>query len=122
MNTQFLDFWHLYAPRKEFSNRYLACKRLWEEMDEAKCEGILRELEQKRNKEQIPEVYEKNPYFYLIDWQPAQPQWLSPREVGYLLAQHVALAVCRNPQTNCFGTVTKTDAELYQLEVHHYME
>ena len=99
MNTQFLDFWHLYAPRKEFSNRYLACKRLWEEMDEAKCEEILRELTQKRSKEQIPEVYEK-----------------------YLLAQHVALAVCRNPQTNCFGTVTKTDAELYQLEVHHYME
>ena len=122
MNTQFLDFWHLYAPQKQYHNRYLACKRLWEQMDEADCAAILRELEQKRSREQTPEVYEKNPYFYLIDWQPAQPQWLSPREVGYLLAQHVALAVCRNPRTNCFGTVTKTDAELYQLEVHHYME
>ena len=122
MNTQFLDFWRLYAPLKEFSNRYLACKRLWESMDDASCEGILKELEYQRQTESVPQKHEKNPYFYLIDWQPPQPHWLSPKEIGHLLAQHVALAVCCNPQTNCFGTVTKAEAELYQLKVHHYME
>ena len=121
MNTRFLDFWHLYAPLKEFSNRYLACKRLWESMDEASCEGILKELEHQRQAESVPQVHEKNPYFYLIDWQPPQPQWLSPKEVGFLLAQHVPLAVCRNVQANCFGTVTKAEAEMHGLEVHHYM-
>ena len=121
MNTHFLDFWHLYAPLKEFSNRYLACKRLWESMDEASCEGILKELESQRQAESVPQVHEKNPYFYLIDWQPPQPHWLSPKEVGFLLAQHVPLAVCRNVQANCFGTVTKVEAEMHGLEVQHYM-
>ena len=90
-------------------------------MDEAKCEQILKELEHNRRAESAPTVHEKNPYFYLIDWEPAQPKWLSPKEVGCLLAQHVALAVCRNPQTNCFGTVTREEAEVFGLEVHHWM-
>lgn len=121
MDTHFLDFWHLYAPKKEYHNRFLACKRLWESMDEAKCEQILKELAHKRRIEHKPSIHEKNPYFYLIDWEPAQPKWLSPKEVGYLLTQHVALAVCRNPKTNCFGTVTRDEAEVYGLEVHHWM-
>ena len=90
-------------------------------MDEASCEGILKELEHQRKTESVPSVHEKNPYFYLIDWRPPQPHWLSPNEVGHLLAQHVPLAVCRNMRTNCFGTVTKTEAEAHGLEVHHYM-
>ena len=121
MNTQFLDFWHLYAPLKEFSNRYMACQRLWEAMDESYREGILRELDHQRKTESVPAPHRKNPYFYLIDWQPPQPHWLSPREVGSLLAQHVRLAVCRNVQADCFGTVTKEEADLLQLKVHHYM-
>lgn len=121
MNTQFLDFWHLYAPREEFSNRFLACKRLWESMDEARCEDILKELEYQRQTELVPRTHEKNPYFYLIDWQPPQPHWLSPKEVGSLLAKHIPLAVCRNVQANGFGTVTKMEAEMHGLEVHHYM-
>ena len=121
MNANFLDFWHLYAPLKEYSNRYLACKRLWESMDEATCAGILRELQRQRDTASVSPVHEKNPYFYLIDWQPLQPHWLSPKEVGSLLAQHIPLAVCRNVQANCFGTVTKEEAEMHGLEVHHYM-
>ena len=64
---------------------------------------------------------EKNPYFYLIDWQPPQADWLSPKAVAHLLAQRIPLAVCYNPQTHSFGTVTKADAELHALNVHHYM-
>ena len=116
----FLEFWHLYVPQKQYHNRYLACKRLWETMDEPVCGQIIIELK-KEASQQPPVTHTKNPYFYLIDWEPAQPQWLSPREVGSLLAQHVPLAVCRNPKTNCFGTVTRTEAEAFGLEVHHWM-
>lgn len=121
MKRPFIDFWHLYAPLKQYHNRYLACQRLWDSMDEEACELILTELEKKRTSEPTPDVNEKNPYFFLIDWEPPQPHWLSPKEVGYLLAQRVPLAVCRNPQANCFGTVTRREAEDCRLEVHHFM-
>ena len=121
LKERFIDFWHLYAPLKQYHNRYLACKRLWETMDETVCEQILAELERQQCTESVRTVHEKNPYFYLIDWHPKAPQWLSPKETGYLLAQHVPLAVCRNPQTNTYGVVTKTEAEKHGLEVHHWM-
>ena len=121
MNNRFIDFWHLYAPPKQYHNRYLACKKLWETMDDDSCNRILAELEQQRDTGQRPVVHEKNPYFYLIDWQPQLPHWLSPKEVGYLLAQRVPLAVCRNPQNNSFGTLTQAEAERHRLEVHHLM-
>ena len=66
-------------------------------------------------------LHEKNPYFYLIDWQPPQPRWLSPKEVGSLLAQHVPLAVCRNVQANCYGTVTKEEAKMLPPQVVAYL-
>ena len=121
MKPKFIDFWHLYEPAKEYHNRYLACQKLWETMDDSVCDGILKELEHQRSTAQPPIIHEKNPYFFLLDWQPPQPHWLSPKEVGYLLAQHVTLAVCRNPRTNSFGTITKAEAEQCGLEVHHWM-
>ena len=45
MELTFINFWHLYAPRKEFSNRYRACERLWQAMDEKRRALIMRELE-----------------------------------------------------------------------------
>jgi len=120
MENQFIDFWHLYAPMAQYHNRYLACQRLWDGMEEGDRSLILKELTRKKETEQSA-VNEKNPYFYLLDWQPPQAQWLSPKEVAHLLAERIPLAVCYNPQTNSFGTVTKADAELHQLNVHHYM-
>ena len=90
-------------------------------MDEQAHRLIMEELRQEQAERSPPIVHEKNPYFYLIDWQPPQPQWLSPKEVGYLMAQHVALAVCYNPRTQRYGTVTQEEAEKYGLEVHHVM-
>lgn len=121
MNTHFIDFWHLYAPQKEFHNRFIACKKLWETMDDKVCKSILKELAKERSSEMIPKAKLKNPYFFLLDWQPPQPQWLTPNEVWSLLNQHVPLAVCLNPRTGTYGTVTKEDAEQYELQVHHYM-
>ncbi len=116
MKGKFLDFWYLYAPERQYHNRYVACKRLWEQMEDSKCEQMLNELRKEKGVK-----HEKNPYFYLIDWEPKQPHWLTPREVGYLLAQHVALAVCRRVGADGYGTVTKEEAELLGLEVHHWM-
>ncbi len=120
MENQFIDFWHLYAPQAQYHNRYLACRRLWETKSEADRALIMKELEQRQTAN--PSLSnEKNPYFYLIDWQPPQADWLSPKAVAHLLAQRIPLAVCYNPQTHSFGTVTKADAELHALNVHHYM-
>ena len=121
MKNEFIDFWRLYAPQKEFKNRYQACEKVWGQMDEQKRRLILSELMKERTENSSLLVHKKNPYFFLVDWQPPQPHWLTPAEVGHLLAQKVALAVCRNTATNRFGTVTRAEAESYGLEVHHYM-
>ena len=120
MEIEFIVFWRLYAPMKKYANRYRACERLWQAKDQRSKEWIIRELEKAKA---APEsgVRTKNPYFYLIDWEPPQPHWLSPKETGHLLAAATPLAVCRNPQTNCFGTVTKEEADMFGLEVHHFM-
>ena len=120
METPFIDFWHLYAPQAQYHNRFLACRRLWTDMDETHRSLIMKELAEKQ-KTDHPAPNGKNPYFFLIDWQPPQPEWLSPRQVGCLLAQHIPLAVCFNPKTNAFATVTRQDADMHGLTVHHYM-
>ncbi len=120
MEYKFIDFWHLYAPQKEFRNRYQCCERVWKALDERKKRLIMLQLE-KEHGVSPPVLHKKNPYFFLTDWEPPQPHWLTPAETGYLLAQRVPLAVCRNPQNNTFGTITKNEAEQHGLEVHHWM-
>jgi len=120
MEYKFINFWHLYAPRKEFKNRYQCSERVWNAMDDRKRKLIMLQLE-KDHAACPPVLHKKNPYFFLTDWEPPQPHWLSPAETGYLLAQHVPLAVCLNPKIQRFGTVTKEEAETYALEIHHWM-
>ena len=57
----------------------------------------------------------------ITDFAALKPQWLTPAETGHLLAEHIPLAVCRNPETQRFGTVSREEADLFALEVHHYM-
>ena len=120
MEYKFIDFWHMYAPKREYKNRYQCCEKVWNAMERQKRRLIMVGLEKERA-ERSPPVHRKNPYFYLLDWQPPRPHWLTPAETGHLLAQHIPIAVCRNPETQLYGTVTKDEAELYALEVHHYM-
>ena len=42
MDTLFNTFWHLYAPQKQFANRYRACEQLWAAKDEPTRELIIR--------------------------------------------------------------------------------
>lgn len=121
MDTPFINFWQLYAPQYEFKNRYQACERVWKALEERNRRLIMHQLESEQAQRSPPPVHTKNPYFFLIDWHPPKPHWLTPAEVGQQLAQHLPLAVCRNPETGLFGTVTRAEAELYELEIHHYM-
>ena len=120
MEYKFIDFWQLYAPQKEFKNRYRCCEKVWLAMDERKRKLIMLQLEND-HAAHPPIRHKKNPYFYLCNWQAPQPHWLTPAEVGHLMAQHIPLAVCRNPKTQRFGTIMKEEAETYAMEVHHFM-
>ena len=120
MDTQFITFWHLYAPLKQFANRYRACEQLWAAKDESTREGIIRTLHKERL-ERSPPPHLKNPYFYLTDWEPPKPHWLTPIETGHALRNGTHLAVCLNPDTQRFGTVTRTEAEEHHLQIHHFM-
>ena len=120
MKHDFIEFWRLYAPLTEFKNRYYACEKLWNQMDERRQLLIVRGLVQE-NKHSCSIIRKKNPYFFLVDWKGPTPHWLSPAETDRLLHQEVPLAVCRNPETMRYGVVTKEEADTYLLEVHHYM-
>lgn len=120
MKHDFIEFWRLYAPLTEFKNRYYACEKLWNQMDERRQLLILRGLVQE-NKHSCSIIRKKNPYFFLVDWKGPTPHWLSPAETDRLLHQEIPLAVCRNPETMRYGVVTKEEADMYILEVHHYM-
>ena len=98
MENQFIDFWHLYAPAEQYHNRYLACQRLWDAMEETDRALILKELAAKQEASQQVKN-EKNPYFYLIDWEPSQAKWLSPKEVGTCLRRKYRFWCIFNPPT-----------------------
>ncbi|MBR6830199.1 MAG: hypothetical protein IKM83_06265 [Paludibacteraceae bacterium] len=106
MEYPFIDFWHLYAPDKQFFNRYRACERLWAAKSERDRSLILREL-QNEQYERSPPVHTKNPYFYLIDWQPPQPHWLRGDEEGDLV---------QVKYNGRYKICTRADMELYGLE------
>ena len=116
----FYAFWQLFNPQREYANRYRACEKLWNDMSDKAHQLIIAQLRQQTANGQPPR-HKKNPYFFLADWRPRQPDWLQPAEVARLLSLHIPLAVCRNEVTNRFGTVTKEEAELLGLEVHHWM-
>ena len=116
----FYHFWTLYAPLPEFRNRYKACERLWDSMNPRTKTLIVDELEQHAERSP-PEQHGKNPYFFLLDWQPPKPQWLTPNETARLLAQHIPLAVALDTQTNSYKVCTKEQAQKLALMVHHYM-
>ena len=119
MPSNFNEFWRLYAPPKEYYNRYQACRKYWEGLSAERREQILRSLREECVAPCWQEGGRKNPYFYLVDWQPPQPRWLTPNEVWYLQTQHIPLAVCRDPQSGRYGTLVKTEAEKHGLEIHH---
>ena len=73
----------------------------------------------------------RNPYYFLSDEdflksdtpkRTAKPQWLSGDEIDSRLRDGIPLAVCRNPETGMFGTVTKDDADKFKLTILRTMK
>ncbi len=75
---------------------------------------------------------DRDPYWYLKDEDflrvgygkkeaPAQPHWLTGEEQDECLKAGIILVVCRIPQTNRYGTVTKEDAEKFGLTILRQM-
>ena len=56
MTHLFYDFWRMYEPLPEYRNRYQACEKLWNDMDELHRHRILYQLqtEQSSSGEHIP--------------------------------------------------------------------
>jgi len=110
MTTDFILFWRLYAPLRDYSNRYRACERLWNAMDEHAKALILRQLG-KENAERSPPERRKNPYFFLIDWQPPQPTNYNGRALQKGVRYVIAL------WDGKWGTYTEEEARAYGMEV-----
>jgi hypothetical protein len=101
----FYAFWKLFNPQREFANRYRACEKLWNGMSDKAHQLIIAQLRPQTANGQPPR-HKKNPYFFLADWRPCQPDWLQPAEVARLLSLHIPLAVCRRVGADGYGTVT----------------
>lgn len=120
MEHSFYDFWRLFAPQPEYRNRYRACEKLWNDMDELRRKRIIYHL-QSVQKRQVPAgPHTANPYFYLIRADP-QPQWLTPLQVANALAKRIPLAVALDNTTHTYKTCTQEEARIFNLYVHHYM-
>ena len=120
MTHLFYDFWRMYEPLPEYRNRYRACEKLWNDMDELRRHRILYQLQAEQSSSGERKPHTANPYFYLIRADP-QPQWLTPAQTGYALAQHTPLAVALDSKTQTYKICTRADAEAYGLTIHHFM-
>lgn len=119
-HTTFLDFWKIFSPNNEWKSYEKACKKIWDKMPKdwqkvAVCKGV--------------EYVDRNPLFYLQDEdflksKPAGgsqvlsrfPDWLDHEQQYKLLQSGEVLVFCKRPDGKGFGTVTKADAERFQLE------
>lgn len=70
----FANFWQLFDPETEFCNRRYASLSLWERTDQQKREAIITYLE-KGNRPK-----NRNPYFFIFDFETGSRQTLSYRE------------------------------------------
>jgi hypothetical protein len=89
-------------------------------MDDLRRRRILYHLRTEQSPSGDAKQHTANPYFYLIRADP-QPQWLTPAQTGYALAQRTPLAVALDTTTQTYKTCTRADAEAYGLIIHHFM-
>ena len=124
--TDFDIFWANFAPTAPFRKYKTACRKFWESKD---MTNDWRARAAEKAKNHLPD---RNPYWFLHDYdflndgtvgmKPEDiptPTWLNGAEQEECIRAGIQLAVCRNPQTGLFGTVTKQDADLFKLQIHH---
>ena len=76
----FKDFWASFIVPVEYENRKYACRNLWANFSDVKKNAILCELQ--RLCEEGRTTEERNPYFYLNNYEEPQPVFLRGDEVG----------------------------------------
>lgn len=124
-HTTFSSFFNLFSPNGEYRTYEKKCKQLWETLPESwKNLAVGR----------AGQFMDRNPLFYLQDedylhiGEPADknkkssPQWLTGEQQDECLRAGIVLAVCRNPETGMFGTVTKEDADKFKLTILRTMQ
>ena len=124
--TDFDIFWANFAPPAPFRKYKTACRKFWDSKD---MTNDWRARAAEKAKNHLPD---RNPYWFLHDYdflndgtvgmKPEDiptPTWLNGAEQEECIRAGIQLAVCRNPQTGLFGTVTKQDADLFKLQIHH---
>ena len=120
----FESFWALYDSDKKWSRSKHRTRQLFEQLPED-----WQRLAIEKAKDPPPD---RDPYWYLKDEDflrvgygkkeaPAQPHWLTGEEQDECLKSGIILVVCRIPQTNRYGTVTKEDAEKFGLTILRQM-
>ena len=124
--TDFDIFWANFAPPAPFRKYKTACRKFWDSKD---MTNNWRARAAEKAKDHLPD---RNPYWFLHDYdflndgtigmKPEDiptPTWLNGAEQEECIRAGIQLAVCKNPQTGLFGTVTKQDADLFKLQIHH---
>ena len=103
-NLDFMDFWFLFSAPKEMLNRESACRRLWESQtfSRAKKQAIMKELTDHQMNGTMTE--ERNPFFYLNNYEEPKPVFLRGDESGDIVQVRYngAYKLCTRETMNLF--------------------
>ena len=108
-NLDFMDFWFLFSAPKDMLNRENACRRLWESQtfSRAKKQAIMNELTEHQMNGTLTE--ERNPFFYLNNYEEPQPVFLRGDEGGDIV---------QVKYKGAFKLCSRATMELFGLEWH----
>ena len=108
-HLDFMDFWFLFSAPQEMLNRESACRRLWEgqTFSRAKKSAIMKELTDHQMNGTLTE--ERNPFFYLNNYEEPQPVFLRGDEGGDIV---------QVKYKGAFKLCSRATMELFGLEWH----
>lgn len=102
---EFKDFWASFIVPVEYENRKNACRNLWATFSDVKKNAILCELQSLCEEGRTTE--ERNPYFYLNNYEEPQPLFLRGDEGGDIVQVRY---------NGTFKLCTRATMELFGLE------
>ena len=102
-NLDFMDFWASFIVPVEYENRKNACRNLWANFSDVKKNAILCELQCLG--EEGRTTVERNPYFYLNNYEDPKPVFLRGDEAGDIVQVRYngAYKLCTRDTMERFG-------------------
>ena len=99
----FKDFWASFIVPVEYENRKIACRNLWATFSDVKKNAILCELQSLCEEGRTTE--ERNPYFYLNNYEEPKPVFLRGDEPGDIVQVRYngAYKLCTRATMELFG-------------------